>query len=170
MKRHRKKLLIAALLFVGGVQLFFVIGSAREKARRINCAGNMKCILLAMLMHSGENDGELPMTLIQLRESGNANDGRVWGCPSRPVVATTIETTDYVYVGAGMVDYIGTPSRVPLMHDKADNHGHEWINVGFVDGHAEGFEAADFASLAASQGWIVGEAASKARHPQQAEQ
>jgi hypothetical protein len=112
-----------------------------------------------MLMYSGEHETEFPASLALLHDLGYFTDGKVYGCPSRPIVARSSRDSDYVYVGAGLVDALEAPANTPLLYDKKDNHQHKWINVGFADDHVEGYPAADFATLAAKMGWLVGKEA-----------
>ena len=73
---------------------------SREKARRVNCAGNMKQIGLALLMYSGENDGYFITTAngnnFQLINTETIlNDGNVYGCTSSNLLRTTARHSNY---------------------------------------------------------------------------
>jgi len=92
MNRHRFTLielafLIGALVLVMGMFLP-PQWKSREKARRINCAGNLKQIGFALLMYSGEFDGYFPnntgngTNFNLLNRKGYLADGKVFGCPS----------------------------------------------------------------------------------------
>ena len=132
------------------------LSKAREKARRINCAGNLKQIGLACLMYSGEHDGQFPDNLSPLGEFSYLNSSStVWGCPSHPNPGTTVELSNYIYVGAGLVDNTENPQNTILAYDRPENHSHGWTNILFVDGHVQGVPTHDINQAAATNGWIL---------------
>jgi prepilin-type processing-associated H-X9-DG protein len=118
----------------------------KEKARRINCSGNLRQIGLALLMYSGENDRYFPNqypnganNLSVLNDKGYLADGMVYGCPSHRNPSMVSSNSDYIYVGSGLRDDDANPQTSPLAYDRSGNHpANAWINVLFVDGHVQG--------------------------------
>ena len=138
---------VAPLAIVAGMTLP-ALSKAREKARRANCASNMKQLGLALLMHAAENDGRFPDSLDKLAEQNLLNASKVYRCPSSlnaddaPADANDIRQgkTDYVYCGQGVKDDDDDATNVIILYEKDDNHpGGQWMNFLFVDGHVEGF-------------------------------
>ena len=124
-----------------------VLGKAREKARRVNCAGNLKCMGLALLMYSGDNGGFFPNTVARgANQFGNASsegyitsDGKIWACPSASMQRTTVANSNYIFVGSGLKDDNENATGVTVSHDASGNHpGNAWMNAMFIDGHVEG--------------------------------
>jgi len=124
-----------------------VLGKAREKARRVNCAGNLKCMGLSLLMYSGDNGGYFPNTVARgVNQFGNVSsegyitsDGKIWACPSAAIQRTTIRNSNYIYIGSGIKDDNDMATGVTVSHDASGNHpGNAWMNAMFIDGHVEG--------------------------------
>ncbi len=139
----------AAVAIMAGM-LLPVLSKAREKARRVNSAGNLKSMGLACLMFSGETGGRFPEPdgdegLNKLVEENILNLGKVYINPNdekRKADPLAEKLTDannsYVYIGAGFSDDDAEATSTPIAFEKPIPN-RNWINVLFIDGHVEGF-------------------------------
>ncbi len=130
-------ILLWALLFIP------VLGQAREKARQVNCAGNLKQIGLACLMFSGENSGAYPDDLGVLVDKKLLQPGKVFSCPSDPNFQVPTSGADiragkcsYKYLGKGARDD-GPYNLVIAYCDKHKDQGQPLFIVLCSDGHVE---------------------------------
>ncbi len=136
------------------VPVFLPCGHHHGKSRRINCAGNLKQVGLAMRMYSGDNDEVFPPDLYTLVEGDYLTAVKVYQCPSvhyersrreqrrrtEDITRATFKT-DYVYF-TGLRES-ADDTTVPLACDRATNHN-KYGNVLFADGHVKGFAGAEW--------------------------
>jgi len=123
-----------------------VLSKAREKARRVNCAGNLKQIGLALMMYAVDNDGTLPTTANGGVDFGTVADagyitpsGKVWACPSAWQQGLSVHNSNYTYVGSGLKVSNPNAPNVVIAYEASGNHpGNSWMNALFIDGHVEG--------------------------------
>ena len=122
-----------------------VLSKKREKARRDNCAHNVKSIGLALLMYSGDNDGyfansstNISNNFEPLNQHGLHLDGKVWACPSTSRARTFSSNANYDYIGSGLKDTNDNPTMNTVHYDDSGNHpDNAWMNMLFIDGHAK---------------------------------
>ncbi len=155
-KMDRNRLTLPEVLVLIGVIVFAIVlllpvqRLPREKARRVNCAGNLKQVGMALLMYSGNHDGYFVNANANSPRHGNFEplamgkyilEGKVWACPSRSEVLTLCSNSAYRYIGSGLKDDNAQATSVSLAYDEAGNHQkrrNTWMNVLMVDGHVEG--------------------------------
>lgn len=133
------------------------LSKARESARRINCAGNLKQIGLALLMYAGEQDS-FPPDFQALVEDEYLVDGKVYCCPSATKIVPTATGSSYRYLAGNLDADVANKSTTVLAYC-AEHPGVGWMNVLFADGHVEGFlsfgNPAALHRQAAQNGWIL---------------
>ena len=149
-------LCVVAVLAVLAAILLPVLSKPCEKARRVNCAGNLKQIGLAALMYSGDynhyfmnvnpwgyGDTNRPPTgnwqpLGRIQYVADT-DSKVWACPQARIERSDCDSSNYLYYGSGLKDDNDMATATVIGFDASGNHKNdEWMNALFIDGHAEG--------------------------------
>ncbi|MCK5804435.1 MAG: DUF4190 domain-containing protein [Lentisphaeria bacterium] len=138
-----------AMIFILAGMLFSPLSQAREKARQINCSGNLKSIGLALRMYSQDYDEHFPPALNTLKKHDYLTAGKVYICPSTtdtPAQAgqdLTPDTVSYQYFGAGTgLTESNQDAQTIIACDKPGNH-RRCINVLFADGHVKSYVVKD---------------------------
>ena len=133
-------LVVIAIIGILAAMLMPVLSIARERARRVSCANNLKQIGLAAIMYSGDKKGTFPATntngytaMKLLVTNSYMVYSNVFMCPSTgnsktedlAYAAMTASDTDYQYIG-GIRDNSPAPTLTLLA---LDHSGKDEINA-----------------------------------------
>jgi prepilin-type processing-associated H-X9-DG protein len=141
--------IIGASAMQGPIMMSILLPSlsrARETAKRVQCASNLRQIGQAILLYSNDHKGAYPPDLGTLIKTEDIT-AQVFVCPdtgkSPPpnmqpdeAAAWVNQNSDYVYVGANMTQQTANPQAVVCYEHDAD-HGRDGMNMLFGDGHVE---------------------------------
>ncbi len=131
-------LVVIAIIAILAGMLLPALQQARERARRINCASNLKQIGTAMKLYSSSFNDKLPGG--PARQGGNTSgaiaDGN--GANGLEILRSNDFLTDYaVFVCPSSTTSAGT-GTVRLSYDKIDANNPANASYGFVGGMIEG--------------------------------
>ena len=130
-------LVVIAIIAILAGMLLPALQQARERARRINCASNLKQIGTAMKLYSSSFNDKLPGG--PARQGGNTGtiaDGN--GANGLEILRSNDFLTDYsVFICPSSTTSAGT-GTVRLSYDKIDANNPANASYGFVGGMIEG--------------------------------
>ena len=137
MNKNRAFTLIE-LAVVAGIFLLMIVALtpfvrlAKERARRITCANNLRKISLGLHAYAADHQDAFPTKLEELYPN-YVEDEKVFDCPSSKTIGTK-NSPDYKYA-PGLTEY--SPLKEVIVEDLAGNHNKSGGNILRIDGSVE---------------------------------
>ncbi|MFT5130560.1 MAG: prepilin-type processing-associated H-X9-DG protein [Rhodothermales bacterium] len=129
------------------------------EALRQKGLGKLRRLGGAIRAISGEDreNRELPATLAVISDSKELPaTAEIWDCPGTPKKTFHVSESDYVYLGAKLIDWAADADTRVIVHSPAGAYEGKWVNFLFLDGHVESRSGADPKAIVEEAGWIYG--------------
>lgn len=127
-------LVVVAIIGILGGMLLPAIGKARERARRADCANNLRQISIGLHNYASDHKERFPASLDALYPD-YVDDLKVFVCSSSGNdTPSTPSGGDYLY-HSGLTE--AAASTEAILEDNADNHGTAGKNVVYVGGNVD---------------------------------
>jgi prepilin-type processing-associated H-X9-DG protein len=138
---------------------FPAMGRAKQRAREVQCASNLRQVGMALIMYTVSNRGAVPPDLDAVAPFFGAAPApaSVSICPEAalhgvpPATTGKVITSSYIYVPptVQLLGKMSSPATTVAAYEPLANHGGRSVNVLYWDGHVELLQGAPAQAMVA---------------------